>query len=310
MKTTPLSQYEPHTRGEGSPPKTMPTIIYANTTATGCYSPYVTGDEVLDWGTIVGSNDHDAVTEVEFGYVATLPTTAVRYRVYDDYAGWCGTITDVLLDISLTGLPGSPNPGSATGWIGSLDMKPTGSCFFLDEGPFGYSWTMSDDFTGPTFAIGGTGNEDAVDLILVGSTCYTAQNSVPRYSLHTGLMAEDGNDTFPGGCGGGLTLAINGSTCSGNEVSVTVSGATQGNWWAIAVGTTIGASVGGTIGGCPLDVVPVVPISAMGPLPSQPLTFLASVSLVPGMSLGIQVITKDTSSNTWDTANTEIINSL
>jgi hypothetical protein len=79
---------------------------------------------------------------------------------------------------------------------------------------------------------------------------------------------------------------------------------------AIAVGTTIGASVGGTIGGCPLDVVPVVPIIAMGPLPSQPLTFLASVSLVPGMSLGIQVITKDTSSNTWDTANTEIINSL
>ncbi|MFH0943896.1 MAG: hypothetical protein V2A76_01755 [Planctomycetota bacterium] len=56
-----------------------------------------------------------------------------------------------------------------------------------------------------------------------------------------------------------------------------------------------------------MDVVPIVPIVIMGQLPVQPLTFPATVNLMPGVSLGIQAITKDAGTYTFDSSNTEIV---
>jgi len=93
-----------------------------------------------------------------------------------------------------------------------------------------------------------------------------------------------------------------------STISIEVSGASAGDWWAVAIGTSIGPGVDGTLGGCPVDAVPVVPLRVMGQLPAQPLTFPATVHLASGLAVGLQVITKSASSSTFDSSNTEIIN--
>ncbi|MFH0946006.1 MAG: hypothetical protein V2A76_12470 [Planctomycetota bacterium] len=296
--------------GDGVPAKSAPRVIYSNTTtvASWWYIPLWSDAELIDWGTITASEDHDVVTDLAFGYGTSGPAAAFRYRVYDQYTGWCGTLGSTIYDVSLTGLPGHTSTTGGTGWIVSIDLKATGACFYLDEGPFGYSYSFAGDSqTGPLLATGGTGNPLEMDSIDHSSgTCGTWYGGID-YSWWTELLAHDGNDTFPGGCGGGLALQIVGPTCSGSTISIEVSGASVNDWWALALGTNIGSGLGGTVGGCPIDVAPVVPILIMGKLPSQPLSFPVTVNLISGVSLGMQAITKDPASHAFDTSNTEII---
>ncbi|MFH0944843.1 MAG: hypothetical protein V2A76_06565 [Planctomycetota bacterium] len=289
--------------------KSTPRIIYANTLATGfmfALDPLWVL-ETTDWGDITGSQDHDVVTDLSLGYGVGGPAAAFRYRVYDNYIDSCpNPMPPTLLDISLTGLPGSPT-GAYVGWVVSIDLEALGACFFLDEGPFGYSYSyLGDSQTGPLLAYGGTGNEDACDITSAPYGCGRWAGGT-WFGFWLELAGHDGIDTFPGGCGGGLALQIAGPTCSGDTVSIEVSGASAGDWWAVAIGTSVGPGLGGTLGGCPVDVVPVIPIWLMGRLPTQPLTVPATVSLASGLTVGLQVITRN-ASGVWDSSNTEIIN--
>jgi len=297
--------------GQSAVTKSTPRIIYANTTATGymlcCLNP--SDQEIIDWGDITGSQDHDVVTALTLGYGTFGPTAAFRYRIYDNYIDSCpNPVPPTLLDISLTGLPGS-STGTAAGWLVSIDLRAVGSCFFLDEGPFGYSYSyLGDSQTGPLLAFGGSGNEPDFDVVDATFGCYRLGFGSTWLGSWLELVGHDGIDTFPGGCGGGLALQIAGPTCPGDTVSIEVSGASAGDWWAVAIGTSIGPAVGGMLGGCPVDVVPLVPIWVMGQLPTQPLTFPATIQLASGLAVGLQVITKNPTSGAWDSSNTEIIN--
>ena len=264
------------------------------------------GYEYIDWGVIVGSADHDVVTNLSLGYGTMGSSAAFRYRVYDSYSGYCTGLGNNVLDVSFTGLPGTVSTTGATGWIVSLDLRPTGACFYLPEGTFGYSYTfVGDSQTGPLMATGGSGNVCDCDVD-PSSGCYTLSLHL-CLSWWTELYAHDGNDTFPGGCGGGLALETMGPTCSGSTVAFEVSGASVGDWWALALGSTVGPGVGGSVGGCPIDVVPIVPIVVIGQLSVQPLTLPATVNLLPGVSLAIQAITKNPGTNSYDSSNTEIV---
>jgi len=297
--------------GQSAATKSTPRIIYANTTATGsmlcCLHPS-TALELTDWGDITGSQDHDVVTGLSLGYGVGGPTAAFRYRIYDNYIDSCpDPMPPTLLDMTLTGLPGSPT-GAYVGWVVSIDLEALGACFFLDEGPFGYSYSyLGDGQTGPLLAYGGSGNEPDCD-ILDSFGCGRLGLGGVYLGFWLELVGHDGIDTFPGGCGGGLALQIAGPTCPGGTVSIEVSGASAGDWWAVAIGTSIGPGVGGMLGGCPLDVVPIVPILVMGQLPTQPLTFPATIQLASGLAVGLQIVTKNPSSGAWDSSNTEIIN--
>jgi hypothetical protein len=297
------------TKRGGSASKSLPRVIYANTIFSGFYSTPGTGEEWVDKGVIAAALDHDTVTELTLGYATTNPSTDLRFRVYPGYTGFCGFRGPAALDVTLSGLPGSINPGVPVAGFVSVDLNALGECFYLGEGPFGYSFSYSDGVSGPLLSSGGYGQANQFDWT-PNSTGICGQywfGGSPWVGFYAELRAHDGNDTFAGGCGRGVALELEGVTCPGGLLSLTVSGAAPADLWALALGTSIGTGFGGHIGGCPIDVLPIVPILPMGTLGSQPLTIPAVVTLASGATLGIQVITRSPASGLFDSSNTEIL---
>ena len=298
------------TRRGGSASKSLPRVIYANTILSYFYSVPGTGEEWVDYGVIAAALDHDTVTELTLGYATTGPSTDLRFRVYPGYTGNCGFRGPPALDVTVPGLPGAGTTGLAIGWLVGLDLNALGECFYLGEGPFGYSFAYSDGVSGPLLSSGGYGNRNQFDWTpnsTPGSCGQYWSASSPWVGFYAELRAHDGNDTFAGGCGRGVALELEGVSCPGGLLSLTVSGAAPADLWALALGTSIGAGFGGHIGGCPIDVLPIVPILPMGTLGWQPLTIPAVVTLASGTTLGIQVITRSPASGLFDSSNTEIL---
>jgi len=292
----------------GSASKSMPRVIYSNTRWSGYYSIPGTGEEWVDYGVINAALDHDTVTELTLGYGTTGSSTDLRFRVYPGYTGFCGFRGPPVLDLTLSGLPGSTVPGTFVAGFVSVDLNPLGECFYLAEGPFGYSFAYSDGVSGPLLSSGGNGNLNRFDWTPNSSgSCGSYWMSSPWAGFYAELRAHDGHGTFAGGCRRGVALEIEGATCPGNLLALTVSGAAAADLWALALGTSIGTGFGGHIGGCPIDVLPIVPILLMGTLGSQPLTFPAVVPVASGMTLGIQVITRSPAGGLFDSSNTEIL---
>ena len=297
------------TRRGGSASKSLPRVIYANTIFSGFYSTPGTGEEWVDQGVIAAALDHDTVTELTLGYATTNPSTDLRFRVYPGYTGFCGFRGPAAFDLTLSGLPGSINPGVAVAGFVSVDLNALGECFYLAEGPFGYSYSYADDHSGPLISSGGYGNRNHFDWTPASApgSCQSYFHGSPWVGFYAELRAHDGQDSFAGGCGRGVALELEGVTCPGGLLSFTVSGAAPADLWALALGTSIGAGFGGHVGGCPIDVLPIVPILPMGTLGSQPLTIPAVVTLASGTTLGIQVITRSPASGLFDSSNTEIL---
>ena len=116
------------------PLKTQQETLFDNTTPTGGFLPLTLLDrnpvqELQDWAsTVLGG----IITSFQIGYAAVLDNVDIGVKIY---MGTTRTeIGTEIVELSLTGLPGSPG-GLTAPFIVDVDLS--GAPVFLPPGPFG-----------------------------------------------------------------------------------------------------------------------------------------------------------------------------
>ncbi|MFH0944526.1 MAG: hypothetical protein V2A76_04945 [Planctomycetota bacterium] len=296
-------------------PKSTTSVVYSNTLWSGWYMRAGAGWEWIDWGSardLTPLAEHGTITHGSFAYATSAAVgPAIRWRIYDGYAGWCTPQNPGGLDLSLTGLPGSVST-TATAWIVGIDLAAAGLCFYLPTGPFGYSYSFSDSNAGPLLASGDSAQNmfDGIDSTGSCATYWFGCCS-PWCGFYTEFNGWKTSDTFGAGCNGPISLGVTGNSCPGGVLNLSLAGpgpdATP--FSAVALGLAVGTGVGGPLsGGCFWDVglAPGVPPASaiFGPLPVV-LSFGATIpaGAAAGTILGAQWVQKDRITGILSTSN-------
>ena len=250
---------------------TSATPVYDNTAFNGSfYAPGVLRYD-MDWGTLAAA-PYNCITAFTLGYgTSELVGPSVRIRFFEGATGF-GVQGTLIETIDLTGLPPSTS-GTPQAFAVTIDLKGSGLCFDLADGPIGYAYEFFDASTGPLLC--GPPNEtgviDAIDNYDATTDLITQTfffGGVPFASLYMDLTGHESYIPFGTAClgSGGFApnLALSGCPCPGNDVTVDI---TSGNGGSNAALVVAGATGALPMGSCTLDVSAPFFLIFLGALP-------------------------------------------